>query len=274
MEAGALDPSHPNPSTGQAGGEPLARTLVAARARRRRRAWTAFFAVAALIVLVDQALKAWVVATYVPDQPVELFGSFLRIDFIHNSGGLFGILQNSVGAFAVMSVVVVVFIVALELRSGWRSWAVTIALTLLLGGAIGNFIDRVRLGYVIDFFDMGVGPWRWYIFNVADAAVTVAIAMLLVLSFVAPAALSLSEPEGERAAAAGPTAAGPTAAGPTGAPDRSTPDEGLQRRDPFGVADQADDRSGADSPDIAAAPVPVRTAEGAPVDSRSDPVVG
>ena len=77
-------------------------------------------------------------------------------------------------------------LVAIEVSSGWKSWLVTITLGLLLGGAIGNFIDRLRFGYVVDFADIGIGSSRFYIFNIADSAVTVAILLMFVLWFVAP----------------------------------------------------------------------------------------
>ena len=141
------------------------------------------------VVLSDQLLKAWIVGNYKPDTPSPVIGDWLQIDFIHNAGGLFGVFQNSAGLFALVSLVVVAVIVGFEYRSGWTNWLVTLALALLLGGAIGNFVDRIRLGYVVDFADLGIGTWRWYIFNVADSAVTVSIGVLLVLSVLAPKAL-------------------------------------------------------------------------------------
>jgi signal peptidase II len=72
-------------------------------------------------------------------------------------------------------------IVAVHARAG-RNLLLTIALGLLLGGALGNFGDRVRLGYVVDFVDMGIGAWRFYTYNVADAAITVSILSLIGLS--------------------------------------------------------------------------------------------
>ena len=69
-------------------------------------------------------------------------------------------------------------IVAYHARSG-RSPYLTITLGLLLGGAIGNLVDRIRLGYVVDFVDAGIGALRWYTFNVADASISVAILLLL-----------------------------------------------------------------------------------------------
>ena len=134
----------------------------------------------------DQLLKGWVVANFKLNTPVEVVGDWLRIDFIHNAGGLFGILQDSARIFAVVTVIVVAVLVALEIGSGWRSWLVTLTLGLLLGGAIGNFIDRIQFGYVVDFVDIGIGTWRFYIFNVADAAVTCAILLMILIWFLSP----------------------------------------------------------------------------------------
>lgn len=85
-----------------------------------------------------------------------------------------------------MTIVVVLILVALEIGSGWRSWLVTITLGLLLGGAIGNFVDRIQFGYVVDFADIGIGSWRFYIFNLADAAVTVSILLMILIWFLSP----------------------------------------------------------------------------------------
>jgi signal peptidase II len=65
-----------------------------------------------------------------------------------------------------------------------RSVYLSIALGLLLGGAIGNMIDRLRLGYVVDFVDIGIGGFRWYTFNLADAAISTALVMLFALAFI------------------------------------------------------------------------------------------
>ena len=125
-------------------------------------------------------------ANYEINKPVNVVGDWFRIDFIHNRGGLFGILQGSAVIFAIVTIAVVLILVALEIGSGWRSWLVTITLGLLLGGAIGNFIDRIQFGYVVDFADIGIGSWRFYIFNLADAAVTVSILLMILIWFLSP----------------------------------------------------------------------------------------
>ena len=131
-------------------------------------------------------LKQWIVANYEPGTITPVLGDWLRIDLIHNAGGLFGLLQGTAAVFAVVTLVVVGLIASMELRWGWRSWVTTLALGLLLGGAIGNFIDRIRLGYVVDFADIGIGTWRWYIFNVADMAVSCFFLVLLAMWIIGP----------------------------------------------------------------------------------------
>ena len=156
------------------------------QAARRRLGLIAFAAIAAAVVVADQLVKAWVVGSFTQDRPSELLGDWLRIDLIHNAGGLFGMLQGSAYVLGVVSIGVVVALVAVELATAWRSWILTLTIGLLLGGAIGNFIDRFHFGYVVDFVDMGIGASRFYVFNIADSAVTVSIGLILVLSIAGP----------------------------------------------------------------------------------------
>jgi signal peptidase II len=144
-------------------------------------------------VVADQLAKQWIVANYTLNASQPILGDWLRINFIHNGGALFGVLQGTAPLFAVITIAVVGLIVAMELRWGWRSWAMTLALALLLGGAVGNLIDRVRLGYVVDFADIGIGTWRWYVFNVADMAVTCFFLLIVGIWLLAPRLLAGNE---------------------------------------------------------------------------------
>jgi signal peptidase II len=134
-----------------------------------------------VIAVVDQVVKAWVVANYQVGVPVSIVGDFIRIVPSHNTGALFGLFRDQAPIFALLSLVVIGLIVWYESRAG-GSMLVTIALGLLLGGAIGNLGDRLRLGYVVDFVDMGIGTWRWYTFNVADASISTAVLLLLLIA--------------------------------------------------------------------------------------------
>jgi signal peptidase II len=181
---------------------------------------TAFVVVAAAVVVADQVSKAWVdrsfglsgssvavSGSYVAPTPV--LGDFVRIAKGYNNGAIFGLLGSSVSFFAVASLVAIAVIVWWEVARGGRgSFLLTLTLGLLLGGAIGNEIDRVRLGYVIDFVDMGIGTWRFYTFNVADSAISVSIVVLFLIGlFGDPFAPGRDVGAGaDRATAAGPHA--------------------------------------------------------------------
>ena len=89
-----------------------------------------------------------------------------------------GCSRSNAVIFGIASLAVVGLIVAYHARAG-RSLYLSIALGLLLGGALGNLIDRLRLGYVVDFVDIGIGDIRFYTFNMADAAISTAIVMLI-----------------------------------------------------------------------------------------------
>lgn len=151
--------------------------------------WAPFVLLAAAIVVSDQVTKAWITDALAPNGVVNVVGDNLRLVYTQNSGALFGMFRGQAAPFAVLSLVVIGLIVAYHGRSG-RSPYMTLTLGLLLGGAIGNAIDRLRLNYVVDFVDAGIGDLRFYTFNVADSCITAAILLLLLMA-VRP---SLAEP--------------------------------------------------------------------------------
>ena len=143
--------------------------------------WLPFFAIAGAVVVADQLTKAWIRSILAPGEATPVLGDWIRLVHAQNNGGIFGLLRGQAVPFAVVSLGVIALIVAYHGRSG-RSPFLTIALALLLGGAIGNLLDRLRYGFVIDFVDAGIGGVRWYTFNVADASISLAIVLLLALS--------------------------------------------------------------------------------------------
>ena len=159
---------------------------------RKPARWAVFIGVAVGVVVLDQFSKAWLVWSFSAldaGQTIQILGDYLRLIFSQNSGALFGIFRDQALVFGVVSLGVVSLIVWYHGRSG-RSLYLSIALGLLLGGALGNLIDRFRLGYVVDWIDMGIGSLRFWTFNVADAAVSTAI-LLLVLMALFPVVLRL-----------------------------------------------------------------------------------
>jgi len=140
--------------------------------------WLVFLVTAGLVVILDQLTKAWLVANVSPGDVVTVVGEYLRLVLHQNSGALFGLFRDNALLFGIVSLGVVGLIVGYHARAG-RSLYLSIALGLLLGGAIGNLIDRLRLGYVVDFVDIGIGDLRFFTFNVADAAISTAIVLIV-----------------------------------------------------------------------------------------------
>ena len=148
---------------------------------RRATRWGLFVAIAVAVVIVDQLTKSWLVANVEPGGAIAIVGDWLRLIHGRNDGGLFGLFGGSAAVLAIASLGVIGLIVAYHARSK-PNVVLSIALGLLLGGAIGNLIDRIRFGYVIDFVDAGIGTLRFYTFNVADSAISIAILLLILLA--------------------------------------------------------------------------------------------
>ena len=153
------------------------------RGAAHRAHWTVFGGLAVAIVVVDQLTKAWLQANFAPGQVAEVLGDTVRLVFGQNTGALFGLFRDQALLFALASLGVVGLIVVYHGRAA-RSLYLSISLGFLLGGAVGNLIDRIRLGYVVDFVDVGIGNLRFYTFNVADAAISTAIVLLLAVAVV------------------------------------------------------------------------------------------
>jgi signal peptidase II len=167
---------------------------VIAASRRERPLWGLFLGLAALVVVADQLTKAWLVSTLEPGERLSVVGDLLRLVHGQNDGAIFGLFRDQALLFGIVSLVVVGAIIWYH-RSAGRSALLSVALGLLLGGAIGNMIDRFRLGYVIDWVDAGIGDLRFYTFNIADAAITGAVLLLILIAF-------LPSPAGARTEAA------------------------------------------------------------------------
>ena len=143
--------------------------------------WGPFVALVAAVVVVDQATKAWITAELAGGRTIGVLDGALRLTYTENNGAVFGLFRGQVAIFALLSIGVIAVLVGLHARSG-RSPYMTLTLGLLLGGAIGNAFDRVRLGHVVDFVDGGIGSLRFYTFNVGDACISLAILLLIALA--------------------------------------------------------------------------------------------
>ncbi|HEY4754035.1 MAG TPA: signal peptidase II [Candidatus Limnocylindrales bacterium] len=140
--------------------------------------WLLFGAIAVLVIIADQLTKSWIVGSVDKGSGFSVIGDWLNFVYGENSGILFGMVPQSAYAFALVSLIVIVLIVVYHRMAG-RGIVMTVATGLLLGGAIGNLIDRLLYGAVIDWIDMGIGTWRFWTYNIADAAITTSIILIL-----------------------------------------------------------------------------------------------
>lgn len=142
---------------------------------------TRSFGVLALIALAvlacDQWTKHWASSTLQNAPPIHVIGTLVQFSYTRNSGVAFGIGAGRHFPYWIFSALAAVGIVALLALRPAQSTARRVALALVLGGAIGNLIDRVRFGEVVDFILLSWRRWQFPIFNVADSAVTIGVAL-------------------------------------------------------------------------------------------------
>jgi signal peptidase II len=144
-------------------------------------------ATALIVVALDQATKTIVSQTLgQPGQPhsIQVVGDFVRLSYTTNTGAAFGMFPAFTIFFTVVSLLATPVILFARNWVREDAWWMTIVFGLMLGGAVGNLLDRARVGRVTDFIDVGVGNLRWWSFNVADASFVVGVILLAVyLSF-------------------------------------------------------------------------------------------
>jgi len=136
-----------------------------------------FLIVAALVVTLDQLSKLWIDA----NRPqIELLPGFLDLVYFENTGAIFGLFHSHTELFIALGIAGSVIILVFLYYFPPTTTVGTLSFALILGGAVGNLIDRIRLGYVIDFISIHVQElFRWPAFNIADAALTVGIFTLI-----------------------------------------------------------------------------------------------
>ena len=149
------------------------------------RAWR-WFLLAAAVVVADQATKALVLARFNVGEGTVL-APYFNLVLVYNKGAAFSFLSDAAGwqtpllvGFALIAMGVVAYLLV---RSPGR-WILSAGLALILGGALGNLVDRVRFGQVVDFLDFHAAGWHWPAFNVADSAITVGAVLLILEGFV------------------------------------------------------------------------------------------
>ena len=145
-----------------------------------------WLALSLLAVVLDQASK-WAV-----DSSMQLYQSiplvpYFNLTYVRNTGAAFSFLSEAGGwqrwFFAGLAIVISIVIAVWLVRLKQHETLLAVALSLVLGGAIGNLIDRLAYGYVIDFLDVYYQTWHWPAFNIADSAITLGVVLMLLESF-------------------------------------------------------------------------------------------
>ena len=142
--------------------------------------------ITALIITADQISKSLIKSTMTLYDVIPVIPGYFYLTYIINEGMAFGIdLPFGIGTlfFSGVSLIITCFLVWILWCERKNNLLMRISLALILGGAIGNLIDRILFGEVVDFFDFMIGDFHWYIFNIADSAVTVGIILMLFYSF-------------------------------------------------------------------------------------------
>ncbi len=147
-----------------------------------------FFVTLAAVVLLDQFLKAYIGATMNLHESIPVIDGYFNITYVKNPGAAFGFLANSAPEFRslfliTVTVIAIVLILYFISKNTAKEVLLTFSLSLILGGAVGNLIDRIRFGEVTDYLDFYISSYPWPAFNVADSAISLGAIVLVVEIF-------------------------------------------------------------------------------------------
>ena len=135
----------------------------------------ALIGLSSLVIIIDQATKYWIQSRMAYGESAPVIREVFHITYILNPGAAFGILENKTWFFIAVALILLVGVAYLYPRLPANQPIVKLGAGLLVGGAIGNLIDRVRIGYVVDFFDFRI----WPIFNIADMGIVCGVGCII-----------------------------------------------------------------------------------------------
>lgn len=133
-------------------------------------------------VILDQITKMWAVNTLKNGHSIKIIGNFLRFTYAENRGAAFSILQDQRMFFIIVTIIMLAVLAYIYFKFKNITKLSKLSIVMIAGGAIGNFIDRVRLGYVVDFIDVRFGNfYNFPIFNIADSFVVCGTVLMIIL---------------------------------------------------------------------------------------------
>jgi signal peptidase II len=167
-------------------------------ARVARYKW--LLAIAGVIFISDQLSKEWILRTlppgaYFPPENIEVIPGFFHIVHLGNTGAAWGMFEGMSFWLGLLAIVALAAIFIFRRHLNLDLLPVQISFGLLAGGILGNLVDRLRHGYVVDFLDFHLGFYTWPAFNVADAGIVVGVGIYIAFSFFHPAAIGEAPPE-------------------------------------------------------------------------------
>ena len=141
--------------------------------------------IAALVIILDRVTKLWIVAHILPGRAIVVIPKIFRLTHVLNTGAAFSMFEGSASPILVrnllvgFSIIAVIVVLVLIWKMGRSVTLTSLALALILGGAIGNLYDRIRYLHVVDFLEVHIVHYHWPDFNVADSAIVVGACLLL-----------------------------------------------------------------------------------------------
>ena len=136
----------------------------------------------AIVVVLDQLTKQWVEEAFVLYESLPVTG-FFNLTLVYNTGAAFSFLADAGGwqrwFFLILALVICIYLVYWLLQLDKKQVALPLAIAMIIGGAVGNVIDRLLYGHVIDFLDFYYQQWHWPAFNLADSAITLGVILFI-----------------------------------------------------------------------------------------------
>ncbi|MEN8135229.1 MAG: signal peptidase II [Thermodesulfobacteriota bacterium] len=144
--------------------------------------------IAAAVVFLDQMTKWWILSTFQLYESLPVIPGFFDLTFVVNTGAAFGMLAGEQNLWRQLFFITTTLVALVVLCFAFRQYryegrSYVIGIGLVGGGALGNLVDRLRFGHVVDFLDFSIRGHHWPAFNVADSAITVGVAFFLLASF-------------------------------------------------------------------------------------------
>ena len=136
------------------------------------------------IFVLDQVTKAWIQETMRLHESIPIIERFFSLTYIRNAGAAFGLFAEHgnglrMAFFVTISIIAIVFLLTFFMRMPKEALLGRLSVAMVMGGALGNLVDRVRFGEVDDFLDFYIGTYHWPAFNVADSCISVGVSLLI-----------------------------------------------------------------------------------------------